>query len=77
MTLTESRPVVVNGVGGTPPRPDGVPKVDGSFVFSSDEFLEGTLWGVTLRSPHPRARVLRIDTSAAEGLDGVVAVLTH
>ena len=77
MTLTESRPVVVNGVGGTPPRPDGVSKVDGSFVFSSDEFLEGTLWGVTLRSPHPRARVLRIDTSAAEGLDGVVAVLTH
>ena len=55
MTLTESRPVVIDGVGDSPPRPDGVPKVDGSFVFSSDEILEGTLWGVTLRSPHPRA----------------------
>ena len=77
MTLTEARPVAVEGVGQSAPRPDGVAKVDGSFVYSSDEHREGALWGATLRSPHPRARILGIDTSVAAGLDGVVAVLTH
>ena len=66
-----------DGVGESAPRPDGVPKVDGSFIYSSDEFHDGSLWGVTLRSPHARARLLAIDTSTAEGLDGVAAVLTH
>lgn len=68
---------IEHGIGTSAPRPDGVPKVDGSFVYSSDEHHEGSLWGVTLRSPHPRARILSIDTSVAEGLDGVAAVLTH
>jgi xanthine dehydrogenase D subunit len=77
VTLTDSRPRVLDGVGSSSPRPDGVAKVDGSFIYSSDEFHEGSLWGTTLRSPYPRARIIRIDTSAARGLDGVVAVLTH
>jgi xanthine dehydrogenase D subunit len=51
--------------------------VDGSFVYSSDEYHEGALWGVTLRSPHPRARIIAIDTTTAEAIDGVAAVLTH
>src|SRR3989442_4497368 len=35
------------------------------------------LWGATLRSPHPRARIVSIDTTAALEAPGVVAVLTH
>ncbi len=69
--------IIKQGVGESADRPDGVPKVDGSFVYSSDEHHPGSLWGVTLRSPHPRARLLSVDTSPAEGLDGVAAVLTH
>ena len=68
---------VADGVGASAQRPDGIPKVDGSFVYSSDEHHDGSLWGATLRSPHPRARVVAIDTSSAEGLDGVRCVLTH
>ena len=82
MTITDAPAVtrpssVVDGVGASVVRPDGVPKVDGSFVYSSDEYHDGSLWGATLRSPHPRARILGIDTSQAEGLDGVRCVLTH
>ena len=66
-----------DGVGSSTLRPDGIPKVDGSFIYSSDEYHEGALWGVTLRSPHPRARIVSIDTATAEGIDGVAAVLTH
>ena len=68
---------LVDGVGSSAARPDGVPKTDGSFIYSSDEYHDGSLWGVTLRSPHPRARIVGIDTSQAEGLDGVRCVLTH
>ena len=81
MTVTDARvsapSVTVDGVGASAVRPDGVPKVDGSFIYSSDEYHDGSLWGVTLRSPHPRARIRSIDTSQAEGLDGVRCVLTH
>lgn len=83
MTVTETptgvvaSPTVVDGVGASATRPDGVPKVDGSFIYSSDEYHDGSLWGVTLRSPHPRARILSIDTSQATGIDGVRCALTH
>ncbi|RMI29495.1 molybdopterin cofactor-binding domain-containing protein [Nocardia stercoris] len=65
------------GVGDSPPRPDGPLKVKGEFAFSSDLWLAGMLWGATLRSPHARARINRIDTSAAAAMAGVHAVLTH
>ena len=81
MTVTDARvsapSVTVDGVGASAVRPDGIPKVDGSFIYSSDEYHDGSLWGVTLRSPHPSARIRSIDTSQAEGLDGVRCVLTH
>lgn len=57
-------------------RPDGPAKVAGEFSFSSDLHAEGELFGLTLRSPHPSARILRIDTSAASAMLGVRAVLT-
>ena len=65
------------GIGESVRRPDGVPKVTGEFEFSSDMFVDGMLWGATLRSPHPSARIWSIDTSQAEAMTGVRAVLTH
>ncbi len=57
-------------------RPDGQAKVRGEFSYAGDLHAEGMLHGVTLRSPHPHARLLRIDTAAARALPGVHAVLT-
>ncbi|HWO73458.1 MAG TPA: xanthine dehydrogenase family protein molybdopterin-binding subunit [Dehalococcoidia bacterium] len=57
-------------------RPDGVDKVTGRARYAADYFLPGTLWGKTLHSPYPHARILRIDTSAARRLPGVHAVIT-
>jgi len=56
---------------------DGVPKVRGAFEYASDLHRDGMLWGATLRSPHPHARIVAIDTSAALKAPGVCAVLTH
>src|SRR5690606_9563197 len=65
------------GVGASPARPDGTRKVRGEFAYSSDLWHEDMLWGGTLRSPYPHARITRIDTSRALALPGVYAVLTH
>src|ERR687894_609548 len=65
------------GVGEHTERADGVPKVRGEFEYSSDLWMDGMLWGATLRSPHPHANIWSIDTSEAEALPGVFAVLTH
>ncbi len=63
-------------VGEHTERADGVPKVKGEFEYSSDLWMDGMLWGATLRSPHPHANIWSIDTSEAEELPGVHAVLT-
>jgi xanthine dehydrogenase D subunit len=68
---------VAGGVGTSPIRPDGIPKVKGEFVFSGDLHEEGMLWGATVRSPHPRARIIGIDPAPALTLSGVHAVLTQ
>ena len=57
-------------------RPDGTAKVQGSFAFSSDLSAEHCLWGATLRSPHPSARILSIDVTPAWAIDGVEAIIT-
>src|ERR671928_970568 len=64
------------GVGASPLRPDGVLKVRGEFAYASDLWIEGMLWGSTLRSPHPFARIRSIDISEALTVAGVRAVLT-
>jgi len=64
-------------VGESPRRPDGPPKVRGEFAYSSDLKVDGMLWGATVRSPHPYARIVSVDPSAALSLPGVHAVLTH
>ncbi|MCL2496331.1 MAG: molybdopterin-dependent oxidoreductase, partial [Clostridiales bacterium] len=58
-------------------RLDAVDKVTGSGMFTTDFALPGMLYGKTLRSPHPHARIVKIDTEKAEKLPGVKAVLTH
>jgi CO/xanthine dehydrogenase Mo-binding subunit len=65
------------GVGQSVRRVDGVPKVKGEFEYASDLRRDGMLWGATLRSPHPHARIVSIDMSAAVEAPGVRAVLTH
>ncbi|MGH9105435.1 MAG: xanthine dehydrogenase subunit D [Acidimicrobiales bacterium] len=65
------------GVGADARRPDGALKVTGRFAFSSDLWAEGMVWGATVRSPHPRARLVSVDPSAALRLPGVHCVLTH
>jgi xanthine dehydrogenase D subunit len=75
-TSARTRDRVRGGIGSDADRPDGVPKVQGRFGFSSDAFAEGMLWGRTLRSPHAAARIRSIDTSGAEQLDGVEVVVT-
>lgn len=66
-----------DGVGASPRRPDGAPKATGEFAYSSDMWMEGMLWGATLRSPYPHAQIRGIDTAEALGMPGVHAVLTH
>ena len=63
-------------VGSRPVRPDGVPKVTGAAKFGADYHLPGMLYGKVLRSPHAHARIRSIDTSRAEALPGVKAVMT-
>src|SRR5262245_3576514 len=78
MTISDTRTVSTPaGVGHSPARPDGTLKVTGEFAYSSDLWLDDALFGVTLRSPHPRARITRIDITGALQLPGVFAVLTH
>jgi CO/xanthine dehydrogenase Mo-binding subunit len=57
-------------------RPDGVDKVTGRAAYASDAQMPAMLWGKVLRSPHPHARIRSIDTSKAEALPGVKAVMT-
>jgi len=63
-------------VGTAPVRPDGVPKVTGTAKYGNDYTLPGALYGKILRSPHAHARIKKIDTSKAEKLKGVKAVVT-
>ena len=63
-------------VGTRPVRPDGAEKVTGKAIYGPDFTIAGMLHGAILRSPHPHARILRIDTRKAEALPGVKAVVT-
>ena len=62
-------------IGTRIPRLDGLAKASGKTKYPSDIRPEGTLFGVMLYSPHAHAKVKSIDTSAAEKMPGVKAVL--
>ena len=64
-------------VGTRVNRPDGIDKVTGRARFGADMNAPGMLVGKVLRSPHAHAKIKSIDTSAAEALEGVHAVVTR
>ncbi|MGH7771725.1 MAG: xanthine dehydrogenase family protein molybdopterin-binding subunit [Candidatus Binatia bacterium] len=63
-------------IGQPTPRTEVAGKVTGDARYTADVLLPGTLWAKVLRSPHPHARIIRIDTSRAEKAPGVRAILT-
>ncbi len=73
---------LLRGKDAPAPRPadarrlDGAAKVRGEPVYTADLTHPGMLYGRVLRSAHAHARILGIDTSAAESHPGVIAVLT-
>ncbi|MBC8194808.1 MAG: xanthine dehydrogenase subunit D [Acidimicrobiia bacterium] len=79
--MTDTRVAARTGtaprIGESARRPDGAPKTSGSFAFSSDLWHDRMLWGGTLRSPHPSARIRSIQIGAAVAVTGVHAVLLH
>ncbi|MDX8460562.1 xanthine dehydrogenase family protein molybdopterin-binding subunit [Mesorhizobium humile] len=65
-----------SSVGTRPIRPDGIDKVTGRARYGADFNMAGQLVGRVLRSPHAHAVIKSIDTSKAEKLAGVKAVIT-
>ena len=63
-------------VGKDVPRTDAIPKVTGAAQYVADLHLSGMLHAAVLRSPHPHAKILSIDVSAARSMPGVKAVIT-
>ncbi|HEV8726314.1 MAG TPA: xanthine dehydrogenase family protein molybdopterin-binding subunit [Candidatus Binatia bacterium] len=63
-------------VGTAVPRADGSDKVRGQSVYAADVKIPGLLWAKILRSPHPHARIRRVDISKAENVRGVRAIIT-
>src|SRR3972149_4623588 len=63
-------------IGKPLPRVDARAKVTGEAKYAADIEVADMLWGAIKRSPYPHARILNIDTSKAEGLSGVKAVIT-
>lgn len=66
----------LNVLGTRQRKTDGLEKSTGRARYTDDLVLPGMLHGKILRSPHPHARIVSIDTSAAEALPGVHGVVT-
>ncbi|MFE7514273.1 oxidoreductase, partial [Streptomyces sp. NPDC057540] len=65
-----------HGLGTSLPQAEARAKTEGTFPYASDLWAEGLLWAAILRSPHPHARIVSIDTTAAAAMPGVRAVVT-
>ncbi|MGB0813110.1 MAG: xanthine dehydrogenase family protein molybdopterin-binding subunit [Paracoccaceae bacterium] len=64
-------------IGTRPNRPDGLDKVTGRAKYGADFNAPNMLHAAVLRSPHAHARINKIDTSKAEALSGVKAIVTR
>ncbi len=64
-------------IGKATPRKDALEIVTGKAQYIDDVKRPGMLYGKVLRSPYPHAHILKIDTTNAEALPGVKAVLTY
>ncbi|MBI3075787.1 MAG: xanthine dehydrogenase family protein molybdopterin-binding subunit [Deltaproteobacteria bacterium] len=69
--------MATSALGSRSPRLDAADKTTGKAIFAGDLALPGLAWGKFLLSPHAHARIRRIDTTRAEQLPGVIAVVTH
>ncbi len=65
-----------NVIGTRPIRHDGLEKVTGKAVYSADVQLPNMSYGAVLRSPYAHAKITSIDTTKAEKINGVFAVIT-
>src|SRR5256885_15212585 len=63
-------------VGKSLIKPDAFSKVSGQTKFADDLALPRMIYGRLLRSPHPHARILHVDTRRAKAHPGVLAVLS-
>ena len=77
MALDGANKTEFNIVGKSVLRPDGVDKVTGKAKFGADTVAPGMLHAAIVRSPHAHARIVKIDTSMAEAMTGVKAVVTR
>ena len=76
-TTNDHRPTTnFSTIGKSVAMIDAAEKTTGAGKYTDDLTLPGMLIGKILHSPYPHARIKRIDTSRAEALDGVVAVVT-
>lgn len=66
-----------HGLGASLPSAEARAKTEGTFPYAADLWAEGLLWAAVLRSPHPHARIVSIDTTHAREMPGVHAVVTH
>ena len=63
-------------IGKRVPRVDAYERVSGSAVYPSDVVFPDMLYGAILRCPWPNARVMNVDTSEAQKMEGVYAVMS-
>jgi putative selenate reductase molybdopterin-binding subunit len=75
--VREYRPSQHKVVGHSLPRADAREKVTGKAPYAYDMRLPGMVFGEILRSPHPHARITKIDTEDAKAIPGVLAVYTQ
>jgi len=72
-----TRAAALTTVGHSTPRIDAVDRCSGKAKYTGDVAMPGMLYARILRSPHPHARIVRIDASKARALPGVKAIVTH
>ena len=79
MTTPEPPAVVppLEQIGRPLVRPDAIDKVTGRAIYADDVHFEDMLYGATLRSAYPHARIVNIDSGRAKSVAGVHAVLTY
>lgn len=75
--LTRTGLEPLNIVGNETARVDAVERVTGQAKYTRDWKLPGMLYAKVLRSPHPHARIVSVDTTEAAALPGVRSIITH
>ncbi len=77
ITIKDKKTKKYSQIGRSVPHIDSVQKVTGQLKYAGDIQMSQMLHVRVLRSPYTHARIVKIDTSQAEALPGVCAVITH